>query len=247
VRLALALPLCILFVTAAAADEGVNLKWSLKVGDSFYVVSTQKTDVNTKVMGQTTRQKMSTTTVTKFEVKTRSDGGYEVKATFLEWKAEGSVLPPSIADRFDGAGITEVLDKKLKVTKLQGYDKFLDQIGGNNDTQRKLFSIIMPEAALQTLFDQVFVTGSKESAAIGDTWDRTDKVPMPGLGNLTSKTKFTLDSTKDGIATITTKADVKFTTGEGNDKLPFKVKPPTKDWRVRLTRVTASLSAANVR
>ena len=66
----------------------------------------------------------------------------------------------------------------------------------------------MPEAAVRTLFTQTFVAPPAGAVAVGDKWTRTDKIPLTGLGDLTNKTKYTLDGVKGDIATVKTPADM---------------------------------------
>ena len=225
-RTAPALAALILFAAPAAAADPVNLKWALKEGDSFYATTVQEIDQNIKVMGQTVNQKMSTTTVAKFTVKAVKAGATEVQMTYTQVKMEGPLAAAgagALSDRFKGAALTATFDKNYEITKFEGYDKFLDKLSDGDDMMRKVFAAVMPETAVRLLFSQVFVASPKDKLEVGDKWSRTDKVPLAGLGNLTNKTQFTLDSAKGGVATVKTTADVTFKAGEGGDVLPFKI------------------------
>src|SRR5262249_27728942 len=60
--------------------------------------------------------------------------------------------------------------------------------------------------------------------AVGDKWERTDKMPFGPLGKVETKSAFKLDSVKGDIATISMKGDLTFKTGEGDGAgLPFKI------------------------
>lgn len=223
-RTASVLAALVLFAAPAAAADPVSLKWSLKEGDSFYATTTQEIDQAIKVMGQTVNQKMTTTTVAKFEITSVKNGGLEVKMTYTQVKMEGALgNGGEVADRFKGAALTATFDKGYELKKLEGYTKFIDKLSDGDDMQKKMFLAVMPESAVKLMFSQVFVAAPKDTVAAGDKWSRTDKVPLSGLGDLTNKTQFTLDGVKDNVATIKTSADVTFTTGEGSDALPFKV------------------------
>lgn len=225
-RTFLALAAAVLVAGPAAAADAVNLKWTLKDGDAFYATTTQELDQNIKVMGQAINQKMTTTTVAKFEVKAAAGGGLEVKMTYTQVKMDAAgplAGAGGITDRFKGATLTATFDKGYELTKLAGYDKFLDQLSDGDDMMRKLFAAMMPESAIKLLFTQVFVAAPKGAAAVGDKWTRTDKVPLPGIGDLTNKTQFVLQGVKDGVAILRTTGDVAFKAGEGGDALPFKI------------------------
>ncbi|MDY3555890.1 DUF6263 family protein [Gemmata sp. JC717] len=223
-RTASALVALVLLVAPTAAADPVNLKWSLKEGDSFYATTTQEIDQAIKVMGQTVNQKMTTTTVAKFEAKAVKGGGFEVKMTYTKMTMDGALgNGGGLTDRFKGASLTATFDKGFELKKLEGYDKFLDQLSDGDDGMKKIFRAVMPETAVKLMFSQVFVGSPKEKAAVGDKWSRTDKVPLSGLGELTNKTQFTLDGVSGDVATLKTTGDVTFKTGEGGDALPFKV------------------------
>lgn len=223
-RTASVLTALVLLAAPAGAADPVGLKWALKEGDAFYATTVQEIDQAIKVMGQTVNQKMTTTTVAKFEAKSVKGGALEVKMTYTKVTIEGALgNGGGIADRFKGASLTATFDKSFELKKLEGYDKFLDQLSDGDDGMKKVFQAVMPETAVKLMFSQVFVGSPKEKTEVGDKWSRTDKVPLAGLGELTNKTQFTLDGVKGDVATLKTVGDVTFKTGEGSDVLPFKV------------------------
>ena len=225
-RTASVLAALVAFSAPLAAADPVNLKWSLKEGDAFYATTTQEIDQAIKVMGQNVNQKMSTTTVARFEVKSAKSGGMQVQMTYTQVKMEGPLAAAgagAFADRFKGASLTATFDKGFEITKLEGYDKFLDKLSDGDDMMRKIFEAVMPENAVRLMFTQVFIPAPSDKVDAGDKWSRTDKVPLAGLGDLTNKTKYSLDSVKNDVATIKTTADVTFKAGEGNGALPFKI------------------------
>ena len=193
--------LSLLAAPLAAADP-VTIKWSLKEGDTFYATTAQEVDQNIKVMGQAINQKMTTTTVAKFVVKSVKGDATTVEMTYTKVTIEGG--PPGTAaltDRFKGAVLSAALGKGYDITKLEGYDKFLDKLSDGDDMMRQIFTAVMPESAVKLLFTQVFVAAPGDKAS--DKWTRTDKVPLAGLGDLTNKTTYTVEvfvNTKIGIA-----------------------------------------------
>ncbi len=225
-RTAIIATVCLLF-TAPVFAEDVNLKWSLKEGDAFYATTTQEVNQKIQVMGQEIEQKIKMVTVAKFEVQSVKSTATVVKMTYTKVTMEGGVAAQgagAITDRFKGASLTATFDKSFEITKLEGFDKFLDKLSDGDDMMRKLFKGLMPESAIRLLFTQVFVPAPGDKLPIGEKWTRTDKVPLSGIGELTNKTKFTLDSVKDGIATIKSTAETELKAGEANDDLPFKIK-----------------------
>lgn len=216
-----------LFAAPVAAADPVNLKWSLKEGDSFYATTTQDIDQNIKVMGQTVNQKMTTTTVARFDVKSTKAGAMKIEMTYTKVTMEGlpgdGAAVAKLTERFKGAALAATFDKGFNITKLDGYDKFLDKLSDGDDMLRKIFDAMITENAVRMLFTQVFVSPPTDKTAAGDKWTRTDKVPLSGLGDLTNKTTYTVEGVKNDVATIKTTADVVLKAGEANPALPFKI------------------------
>ncbi|VTR99117.1 Uncharacterized protein OS=Niabella soli DSM 19437 GN=NIASO_09635 PE=4 SV=1 [Gemmata massiliana] len=229
-RTASALAALVVLAAPLAAADPVNLKWSLKDGDKFYASTSQELNQTIKVMGQTVDQKMTTTTVARFDVKSAKTGALEVQMTYtqVQIKMNGPLAAAgaganALTDRFKGATLTATFDKNFEITKLDGYDKFLDKLSDGDEMMRKVFETMMPENAVRVMFSQVLVPAPSDKVNTGHKWSRTDKVPLPGLGDLTNKTQFTLDSVKNDVATIKTTADVTFKAAGGGGALPFKI------------------------
>jgi len=216
-------PVLALFL--AAPNDTYTLQWKLNEGDVFYNKSTVDMDQTIEVMGMKIDQKVAMKTVLKFKVKSVKDGVTVVEMTYLENKIEAEGLPgANIGEKLKNITFTATLDKELKVTKLEGYDKFLDAISDGVEEQKKLLQAVMPEATIRQMFSQTFVIGPGKPVAVGDTWNRTDKVPLGPLGNVEAKSAFKLDSVKGDLAKVTVKGDLAFKPGDGGDTgLPFKI------------------------
>jgi hypothetical protein len=85
------------------------------------------------------------------------------------------------------------------VAKLQGYDKFLDKLGNNDDDLRKQMKEQFSETAVTEMFSQVFSFCPKKPVKVGDTWPRTEKMSLGGIDTV-NKLKFKLDSIAGGVA-----------------------------------------------
>jgi len=218
------LSLGLALAATARADDAVVLKWNLSAGDKFYAKSTQNIEQTIEVMGQKVPQKIKAVMVTRYEVLAVDNGATVVKMTYTAVEMDTAGLPGAgaVAERFKNGSLTATMDKDFAVTKLDGYDKLIDQLSEGDPAQRKIFAAMIPEATGRMMFTQVFngVPGRKVST--GGTWAKTDKVPVAGLGEMTCKSKFTLASVSGGVAKIEQTADLTFQIG-GGGPLPFKI------------------------
>jgi uncharacterized protein DUF6263 len=212
-------------VLAAAQGETHTLKWKLNEGDVFYNKTAVTMDQSFEIAGMSMDQKIEMKTVLRFKVKSAKPGATVVDMTFLESKFDAQGLPGfNIGNKLKDVTFTATLDDKMKVTKLEGYDKFLDAITEGDADQKKLMKAMMPEATIRQSFGQTFVIAPDKPVAVGDKWDRTDKMALGPLGNVETKAAYKLDSVKGDVATISMKGDLTFKAGDGDDAgLPFKI------------------------
>jgi hypothetical protein len=209
---------------AAAPSDAYTLKWKLKEGDVFYNKTIVKMDQTIEVLGRMMEQKIEVNTVLKFKVKSVKPGATVVEMTFLENKIDAPGLPGgNVGDKLKDVTFTATLDDKLKVTKLEGYDKFLGAVSNGDESQKKLMKAMMPETTIRQSFGQTFMIAPDKPVAIGDKWKRSDKMALGPLGNVETKSDFKLDGVKGDVATISMKGDMSFTASDADAGLPFKI------------------------
>ncbi|MBX9623700.1 MAG: hypothetical protein K2X82_07785 [Gemmataceae bacterium] len=110
------------------------------------------------------------------------------------------------------------------MTKIGGYDKFIEKVVGDDEAAKQLMAGMMSEDTLKQAFGQVLIPLPGGPAKAGESWAREEKVPFSGFGTLTTKRKFTLEGEKDGVATIKETAEVTFKPGDGaKGGLPFEI------------------------
>jgi hypothetical protein len=217
--------LALALAVAPAQSGPVTLKWSLKEGDLFYAKTVQDMDMSLGVLGMNQDIKQKMTTVLRFKVKSASAGATVVEMTYVEFSADGGGIPgiAGIGEKLKGATITATLNDKLKVTKVDGYDKFIDSLSGGDENQKAMLKVIMSEATVQQMFSQTFAVAPGKPVAVGDTWTDSDKLSMGPLGDFGLKQMFKLESVTDGVAKISSKVEMDFKPGGGGGALPFKI------------------------
>ena len=212
-------------VLAAAAGDTYTLKWKLNAVDVFYNKSTITTDQTIEVMGQKIDQTIKMNMVIKFAVKSAQGGSTTVEMTYLDMKVEAGNLPgANIAEKLKGVAFTATLNNKMEVTKIEGYDKLIEAVSGEDETIKKMMKVMMPESTIRQTFGQTFVIAPDKPIAVDDKWDRTDKYGLGPLGNVEAKQSFKLKKVEGEVATIEVNGDLSFKPADSGDSgLPFKI------------------------
>ncbi len=216
--------LVVLLAGAAPTADPVTLRWKLAKGDVLYVRSVQEMQQTIGVLGQNQEMTQSTTTVTRFKVLEAGTDGMTVEQTIQKVDIAGTV--PGAAEqagKMKGATLTFTLDKDNKVTKVDGYDKYLEQISGGNEDTAKVLKAATSEDTLKVTVEDLFTPGPGKPVKPGDKWTRDTKLPLGPLGTFALSARYTLDSLDGATAKIVYDADATFTAGKGGDGLPFQI------------------------
>jgi hypothetical protein len=215
----------VLALLLAAAGDEYTLKWKLAEGDVFYNKTSVNLDQTIEVMGQKIDQTITMKMVVKFKVTSAKAGATVVEMTYLENKIDAAGLPGvNVGDKLKNVSFTATLDDKMKVTKLVGYDKFIDALADGDDDQKKLMRAMMPEVSIREMFGKTFKGVPEKPVAVGGTWKEEDKMALGPLGTVEAKSAMKLEGVKGDLATITMKGDLTYKPGDAGDAgLPFKI------------------------
>jgi len=210
----------------AWADEPVTLAWSLKEGTTFFLKQSITREQSSEVAGRKNEAKSVITTVIRFKVMTSRDERTSLEMTYLDVRAaaDGGVLKSIDPNgRLAGVSMTVTLDGKLNVTNLEGHDGFLDKLSGGDKVVRKQLNEVLPESTVRQIVTVMFVPTPAKAVKVGDSWERTDRIKLGALGEMTTDSKLTLKEVKDGEATVEVGGAATLKLGEGGGGLPFKV------------------------
>lgn len=220
-RTAIVLALAVAFAPAARADEPVTLKWNLKEGETLFAKGVTNMDMAMSVLGMDVKMEMKMTGVQRYKILSVKQGETKIEMTILAMEmkmdAGGMQIPGlgDVNDKLKGATVTAILNDDFEVKKIEGRDKFIEKVAGDDKMMKQLFEAQFSEAALGQMVTQVFAFAPKKPIKVGETWNRTDKMPAAGIGEAEVKQKFKLDSVKGDIANLTIDADMKFKQGDG--------------------------------
>ena len=218
-----------LIAAPAAAQDTVPLKWSLKEGDKFFAKTVTKMDMTVTAMGQSNDINMKITNVSRYKVLAAKQDATTIEMTVLSMEMAagggGPAIPglDAIGERMKGATLSGILDSNMTVTKLEGYDKFLDKVAGDDKAMRKQLQQQLSETSMSQMFSQVFSFGPSKPVKVGETWTRSEKMTVSGM-DATVKTKYKLDSLTSGIAILGMTGDVTFKAGTALPGLPEGIK-----------------------
>jgi len=187
-------------------------------------------------MGATQDSTISAVTVQRFKVIAAKQDSTTVELTTLtmDITSEGAGGGPDLATiskRIKGTTIAAVLDENMTVTKLQGYDKFIDALADNDDDTRKKMKQQFSESAVSEMFSQVFSFCPSKPVKVGDTWPRTEKTSLGGI-DAVNKMKFNLDSVTSGVAKLGYTGDLTFKAGTDLPGIPDGVQVDKLDLKV---------------
>jgi hypothetical protein len=211
----------------APAAEGVKLALKFKEGDTFYVETTNITKQTMDFAGMKQDSDSESTTVTRFKVlKVDKDATViEQKIESIKNKNSGG-LPGAdkIMESMKGQVFKLTLNDKGDVTKLEGYEEFMKKLGSDNDVTAKLLKSFMSEETLRVSAEESFAFLPDKPVNKGDTWKRTQSVPLGPLGGLKGETTYTFKGTgKDGEEISYDQTLAYSPPKEDDSGLPFKI------------------------
>lgn len=234
---------------APKAGGKVTLKWKFEKGKTFYQKMTTDTTQTMKVLNNDVTQKQTQTfffswTPEKEEkdtwiIKQKIEGvimNIDIGGSKISYdstkEAQGNNPLGEFFKALVGAEFTLTLDMKtMKVTKVEGQQKFLDGLVKANPQMKPLLEKILSEQALKDMAEPTFAVVPDHPVAKGDTWTRKSTLDMGPIGKYENTYTYTYDGRdeKEGkLDKIKVKTVLKYSPPEaaagGAGGLPFKIK-----------------------
>ena len=203
------------------------LKWTLKEGTTFFANGVTDVDMSMQMLNMDIDMKMKITAVQRFKVLSAKPGATKVELSIqkMDMEMTSDKLPGGIpglggiGERVKGSSLIATLDDKLAVTKLEGYEKFLEKLSGDDEAVRKQMKQQFSEEAVKHMFTQIFTFAPDKAVRVGESWTRTDKMPAAGLEAVV-KQKYKLESVSNGVAKVALTGDMEFKAGNAFPGLP---------------------------
>jgi hypothetical protein len=228
-------------VKAYGQQAGAPLVWKAFDGDKpFWQEMTTKTKQTMKVQAMEVVQDQTQTFIIQWTPKGKDkDGNFTVQQKIvgvkMNIKIGGNEIafdsqdknPPNnpLTDFFKalvGSEFTLTISKDLRVTNVEGLDKFIDKLATANEQLKPLLKSILSKEALIQMSDPTFAAWPKDGKMDPKGWSHAVVLNMGPIGSYDTKYTYTPDGA-DKVkvaATMTYKApDEKSASG-----LPFTIK-----------------------
>jgi hypothetical protein len=223
-----AVVLAFVAVPALAADA-VKLEMKFKEGDKFYIETVSNTKQDLEFMGAKIKSEIDSTQVSSFKVlkSDKDEVVIEQKIESIKTKTSGG-LPGTdsdkLTDAMKGATFKVTLNNKGEVTKIEGYDEFVKKLSADNEVAGKMIKAFMNEETIKSTAAENFAFLPPKPVSKGDTWKRSQVVPLVALGSLKGETTYTYKGPgKDGEEIAYDQTMEYAPPKEGDDSLPFKI------------------------
>lgn len=228
-----------------AQEKGVLLKWKFEKDKSFYQKMTTETKQTMKIasadFNQTQKQTFvfqwtptkvedKAVTLTQKIVGVQMDidiGGQKISFDSTKEKQPNNNLN-DFFNALKDSEFTITLDtEKMKVTKVEGREKFLEKLVKTNPQMKPLLDQILSEQALTEMAEPAFAAVPGKEVKKGDTWERSSKLDMGPIGKFENTYKYTYEGPQDKLEKIRVESSLKFQAPAdqgGVGGLPFKIK-----------------------
>jgi hypothetical protein len=214
-------------VLLSGAADTLEIKPTFKAGEVYYSTTVNNMEQTVSVAGMDMNQKMKQTTTMKYEVKEVTATEVVVKMTYLDSQIDAEGIPgvAEQAEKMKGIVLTATINlSKRVVTKLDGYEEFLDKASGDNDMTKKLLKSSMSKETMKKSFSEVVSWMPTKAVAVGDTWKQDDTMPLGPLGNMKLDTKHKLVKFDTKTAEVSFDSDLTYQAPDGEvEGLPFKI------------------------
>jgi hypothetical protein len=228
----------------AFAQDKADLTWKFEKGKAFYQTMTTETTQQIKVMQMDMNQKQNQTFIFSWTPKDQDkDKNWviqqKIEAVKMDIEIGGNKITydstnPTAANNplsdffkaLVGTEFTITLSPEMKVTKIEGRDKFLEKLVGVNPQMKPLLEQLLSEEALKQMADASFSVVPNKEVKKGETWKRESKLSLGPIGTWNNTYEYTLDSIEKNIAKIGVKTTMKYEKPGENAAggLPFKIK-----------------------
>jgi hypothetical protein len=203
------LPVLMLLVPVCPAPAAAQVKiaWKLKEGDRFFVTRVDRVCQTARFYGNESRQDLEQTKVTRFTLLKRNNDGselFEQKIETVKVKPASAGPTVSVLKQLEGASFQLTFDARRRVTRVAGYQRFVDQAAKDNPANAKLVRTLLTEDSFKTTAEELLGFVPDKEVANGDSWQKKLTFPLGPVGTLALSNTYTLDTGDEasGLAKI---------------------------------------------
>jgi hypothetical protein len=222
------------------------LAWQLKPGDQFYLRTVSTTKQTMKTLGREVRQEREETLVLGFKVESKGPDGIVLTETIEGFSSRTGKDPAVSDDRIKGASFVVTLSPKMEVLKLEGHDKLIDKLAGDDLNVRKTLQLVLSEEALKRSVREALAFLPDRPVKENETWERSIDAPLGPLGSLRMTNTYKLEGKEDvggkKVEKITYTTALDYKPGKPEKELPYHV--VTGDLKAEDAKGTVHFDAA---
>ena len=150
--------------------------------------------------------------------------GYRIEQTIEKTVVvTGQPGAEDAAKKMAGTVFVFTLDAKFAVKKMEGLDKLLDTLSGDNAEIRKTLAALLTEELYTAGFAEFFRSAPEAPVKLGGKWTLDHTMPLgAGLGSLKVESKFKYALSDEAGDKITWSADATYEPSKADAGLPFK-------------------------
>jgi hypothetical protein len=205
-------PVLLLFaflaLTAAPALGQNKPQWHFKEGDTFVVerIYSQKQTAETK--SKIFKDDRTKTLVTSITVKEKAAAGHVllIKIDSVRFQSAGTAVAGGFDDkaaaRMKGCTFLVTVTAQGKLSKLEGYDAFIDKLADKDGASAKTLRALISEESLREDFEDIFNFLPDKPVHMGSKWKRETSEPVPPFGSLQSAIEYVLEEEQGDVLTI---------------------------------------------
>ena len=236
-----------------ALGQEATLEWKFTKDKPFYQTMTTTTTQNMKVTGTAVEQKQDQTfyfewkptkidkdknTVTLEQKIIGLKMNIDIGGSKISYDSSAKGANPNQAnplnkffEALNDAAFTIVLDtKEMKVTSIEGHEKFVAKLTEANPQMKPLLEKILSKDALKDMAEPMFAALPGKKVKKNETWPRKSTLDMGPIGKYETNYTYTYEGQdKDKNEKIGVKTELKYTPPDANAaaNLPFKIREAT--------------------
>ncbi len=205
------------------ADEQ-PLRWKFAKGDVFFL-KTESSSINTtSANGRGLTKEKEQKSWYKYTVVLVDEKVIVIDRVTERSETNGKPTVIPGGGNWDGVVVTFTLDKNYKVQKVDGIEKGILKVAGDNDELRKFMTATVSAEVLAMGVETHFRGLPTKPVKIGDEWSRVFTQPVPGMGSLQFDAIYKYSHSEKGIETISFKGSVKLLPGKADPDAPISIK-----------------------
>jgi hypothetical protein len=179
-----------------ALEAQTHLKWKFDVGQIYECERSASHAQSVQLKGKTFPSTRESTWNVRLEVIAKDASSVRLRATLatVEHRIQPAVgeelIDAKLGRKMQGSSFTLTVTPQGQLTKLEGYDDFLDRLAAGDKDRRQALRVTFAEDALRQAFADLFGPLPNKAIVKGDRWQHALLEPMPHFGTLRHTAKY---------------------------------------------------------